>query len=351
MRAKLQRPAVRKVRLFILDSGWPNPSAYKNSQNDLFELLNSIRAKWLLPRSNRHAGVSFKEPVNDHCKKVESSLEGMYELDPLRQIKVIYVPMTREQNADSILSEILFLHFIYQNRYLFDFRLAAPSLEIIAEAEKDAKAVLDRLPGDAKGEEVKTDAALLSGLYEIANEGAGGESPAGIFFVNESWTVYTDTLDFNFAPEGYPRGIAVAAAGNVPGLVVKIEKSALDFAQRCLPPQQVVTVVNMDSSGTQQCETSIVRDDKLTDTLAIGYDGHISNGECATSFASPRAAFFLSFLEATRTCSSDRTTWLLGLQKRLLRSRSSKPKLGSLLLDPENLMKLSYKEGDCGQDN
>src|ERR1700730_2439426 len=65
----------------------------------------------------------------------------------------------------------------------------------------------------------------------------------------------------------------------------------------------------------------------------------------------PRVAWLLAYVEATRTCKSDRLTWLGGLQQRLLMSRRPLGSLGSLLFDPEKLIWASSVKGNCGAPN
>ena len=261
---------------------------------------------------------------------------------------MIYLPLSREQGDDALLTELLELHFIYQSRAVFNFRRQAPPIKVLEDAHQKAMATLGQIPAQAKHPEIKTDQAILEGLYEVANEFADTPGSSGEFFVNESWTVFTDNELFN--SQVYARGIAVAAAGNDPDIVVDSEDGSLDFARRCLPPQEVVTVLNLNSSGSTQCGTSTVRPDVLQDTLAVGFSGQIST-DCATSFAAPRVSWLLAYVEATRTCKSDKSTWLGGLQRRLLAARPSLPQLGSLLLDPEKLIWASSSSGNCGDPN
>jgi cobalamin-dependent methionine synthase I len=49
-------------------------------------------------------------------------------------------------------------------------------------------------------------------------------------------------------------GIAVAAVGNDPKRVVDSEDGALDFARRCLPPQQEVITDDITRSASRRPE-------------------------------------------------------------------------------------------------
>jgi hypothetical protein len=75
-------------------------------------------------------------------------------------------------------------------------------------------------------------------------------------------------------------------------------------------------VVNLNSSGTIQCETSTLHPDVLQDTLAVGFSGQIPT-DCATSFTAPCVSWLFAYVEATRNCKSDKNTRFLGLQHRL----------------------------------
>lgn len=348
IRQKLAASPGRQVAVFVVDSGWPG-KAYEDSHVELFHMFDVVRAKWKMTKANRFPFPPFQAASNKHCEEIESSLQDFRELDPGKQIKVMYIPLSLEQGAESVLSELLTLHFIYESRAGFDFRRKPPPQSVLDDANQKAKTTLAQLPAKAEDPKIKTDQAILQGLYEIANEFSETLNPPGEFFVNESWTVFTDNELFN--SQVYARGIAVAAAGNDPTRVVDSEDGALDFARRCLPPQQeVITVVNLNNTGATQCGTSTLRPDVLQDTLAVGFTGQIPT-DCATSFAAPRVSWLLAYVEATRTCKSDKSTWLLGLEHRLAASRPSLPEMGSLLLDPEKLIWASSSNGNCGDPN
>jgi hypothetical protein len=348
IRQKLAASPPRQVTVFVVDSGWPE-KAYDDSHVELFRIFDVVRAKWKMTKANRSPFPSFQPPSNNHCEEIESSLRDFKALDPNQQIKIIYIPLSLEQGAESVLSELLTLHFIYENRSGFDFKLKPPPQSVLDDANQKAKTTLAQLPAKAENPKIKTDQALVQGLYEVANEFSEALNPSGEFFVNESWTVFTDNELFN--TQVYARGIAVVAAGNDPQRVVDSEDGALDFARRCLPPQQeAITVVNLDNKGAKQCGTSTLRPDVLQDTLAVGFTGQIPT-DCATSFAAPRVSWLLAYVEATRSCKSDKSTWLLGLEHRLAASRPSLPEMGSLLLDPEKLIWASSSNGNCGEPN
>ena len=344
IKQKLAVSAARRTTVFVVDSGWPE-RAYEDSHIELFHVFDVVREKWKMTKANRAPFPPFQASSNRHCEEIESSLQDFRALDPNKQIKVIYIPLSLEQGAESVLSELLTLHFIYENHLGFDFKRKPPPQSVLDDANQKAKTTLAQLPAKAEDPKIKTDQAIVQGLYEVANEFSEALNPPGEFFVNESWTVFTDNELFD--TQVYARGIAVVAAGNDPQRVVDSEDGALDFARRCLPPQQeVITVVNLDNRGAKQCGTSTLRPDVLQDTLAVGFTGQIPT-DCATSFAAPRVSWLLAYVEATRTCKSDKSTWVLGLEHRLLASRPSLPEMGSLLLDPEKLIWASSSNGNC----
>jgi hypothetical protein len=344
-------PLTRGVNLFIVDSGWPSQLAYDESRKALFSFFDTIRHRFLLDPISRSNVHEFTKPLNPHCQEIETSLKSLTDLDPGGRIKIIYVPLTHEQYADDVLREMLELHYISKNRQYWPVGKIRLNQEQLKEASDYANEVLSKLEPDAHAHEVKTDSAVLEALFDLANEIATStkKGDEGLFFVNESWTVYTDTLNFDLGVYDY--GLAIVAAGNEPKRTVDSVDEWVDFARRCHPPKlEALTVINLDASGNIQCDTSKVREDSLSSTLAVGYDGNIPTA-CGTSFAAPRVAWLLAFIESTRICKADRVTWLGGLQQRLIMGRSNSNGLPSLLFDPAKTIWASSTAGNCGDPN
>ena len=352
IRDRLSSPLTREVNLFIVDSGWPSPTAYEESRKTLFSFFDAIRDRFLLDPVSRSDNHEFTKPLNPHCQEIEISLRALTDLDTKGRIKIIYVPITHEQHGDDVLREMLELHYISKNRGYWPVGKKRLSGAQLQEASDYATEILGKLKDDAHAQEIKTDSAVLEALFDIANEIStprkNGDKE-GLFFVNESWTVYTDTLNFELGV--YPLGLAIVAAGNDPRRVVDSVDDWVDFGRRCHPPQlEALTVINLDGNGKTQCSTSTVRQDSLSSILAVGYDGNLPTS-CGTSFAAPRVAWLLSYIESTRSCNADRVTWVGGLQQRLVMGRSNTNGLGALLFDPEKTIWASSTAGNCGDPN
>ncbi len=327
----------RQAGLFILDTGYPSDSAYRESLEELSAILTRIWSEIFgkqppYPFTSDIQPGTYIKAGHAHCRCIERGLHEFVTLDPQKKIKVIYVPLTQEQGAVPLLRALV------QTSYLLQWMGAhqvPPDPELLDRSLKEAQKVTDNLPSSWQGEEVKTDKAIVDAILWIGKTYATLTGTA--YLVNESWTVDHDEYLVNY--DSPLNGIVVAAAGNASNSVNDLQ--LVDFAQRCIVNKDTLAILNLDSNGPA-CGSSWVDEHHLADAFAVGYDGKVSANVCGTSFASPRVAWLLAAAEVARTTPVDLQYWGLETHKRLvsLRNPSASPPWLTLRVDPVSVVKL-----------
>lgn len=329
--------AKRRTTLFVLDTGWPSSVAFAYSRSALNELFDVIWKRLQLAPPKRSAAPAFQEPTNPHVKSIEMALQEFEAQDSKDMVRVVYVPLTKEQGSRQLLIELIQLNYLY-SLATKSAAIAVPTSADIQRARQAAEVVVDRnLPAAWAGQEVRTDKAVIDAVLSLGRSFA--EINQGTFFVNESWTTSHEVFQV-FYPTPL-RGLVVAAAGNSADDVVHRFR---DFAQRSLLHRDTVAVVNTDSTGTRLCCTSVLATGFEDDTFAVGFDGRVTSSTCdsgcGTSFASPRVAWLLAASESLRLTVLDAATWQLSEFQRLRALRDSTKKgLGGFWIGPLQIVK------------
>jgi len=335
---KMMGEAKRQTSVFVLDTGWPSQAAYQYSRNALHEVFDFIwSSKLKLKPPVRGGAAPFQEPSNSHVKSIELALQEFEQQDPKDMVRVVYMPLTKEQGARPMLIELLQLNYLYNLAFKSRFSTAPTGVDV-KRAREAAEAVVDgTIPAVWSGQEVKTDKAVIDAILALGKSFA--ESKQGAFFVNESWTTHSEAFQVY-----YPsplRGLVVAAVGNSNEDVIHAFR---DFASRSLLHKDTVAVLNTDASGTRLCCTSVLAPGVENETFAVGFDGRVTSatcdGGCGTSFASPRVAWLLGASESLRMTTLDAATWQLTEFQRLRGLRdATKTGLGTFWLGPLQIIK------------
>src|SRR6185503_10411702 len=149
--------------------------------------------------------------------------------------------------------------------------------------------------------------------------------------LNESWTTVEDGTRLAFPQSG--RILTVAAVGNDPEKNVHVEP-IVGFAGLSNSLAYVIAVMTLTENGDTDCDTSLV-DYTAEDLGAVGYLGTVP-GDCGSSYASPRVAWFIAARETIRPEPMSGDHWARDVRRqlRVLRTdRVSMPR--SLLFRPE----------------
>lgn len=331
----------RSATLFILDTGWPDKTAYDESLSALEGVLQVVWKNYFhLNHPKLRRIRKLPSPNQLHCKCIERSLSEFRALDPKRQIKVVYVPMTREQGAAPVLTDILETAYLLQQVSTSN---ATINRSIVAAARAQAASVVAKhFPDKWVGDEVETDKSIMEGILLVGNKYA--EVEQSLIFVNESWTVNHEQYFVNF-PSPLD-GNVVAATGNADE---NVNIPLRDFAQRSLQNRDTIAVLNMQQSALI-CHSSRIDKRDLDTSLAIGFDGQVTvtMDVCGTSFSAPRVGWILAAGEVVST-NVDPHRWGNDLHDCLLKLRPSDAQgYGKLNLDPVRYVN-AMANGICGE--
>jgi hypothetical protein len=349
----LKRQARRPATVFVLDSGWPDESSYRDSIAELRKLVDTAMEFYGLGRV-QWADLPYVPLPNDdksqHCAYIRNSLSEFTDLDSGHIVKVVYVPLDTKQNAQQILHEMLRLYHIRtvmqrDTQVDDDTKMAAEdfatqTVNSIASSEPFDLERPNATTSDSKyRQRWRTNSAIVAAVWYLAELAAEQNSQNPVFFLNESWTVIPDTVEFG-AP-GVSSGIVIAAAGNTPGKEVNTDTGKIDFAREATPAKNVLAALDTKPGLNKPfCDSSQLSLDTLSGTMAASYDGEaVDGGLCGTSFSAPRIAWLLALAEATRTEDLQQSAWAVRLQQKLLAIRKQSPSMfEGLYLHPKDLL-------------
>jgi hypothetical protein len=313
----LTQGSQRSPVVFILDTGWPSLAAYRESVGALHDILDTV---W---RSQFGVGFPKSQPMaslpaanNDHCRCIERGLRELRALDqdvePAKRVRIVYVPLTREQGADSVLTDLLLTSTLLDRQSKEHVEINS---KIIQGSRKEATdLVKNHFPEKWAGEEVQTDKSLLDAILSLGQ--AYAEASKTVFFVSESWTVrHPDWGGEYYVQYQNPQyGLVTAATGNDPNAPL------LDFAQRSPNSKDTMAVINMTAAGVDP-DSTLIEQRNIDESLAAGFDGYVTDDVFGTSFSAPRIAWFLAAGEAVRTQPLDLHYWGVDLSLMLKRLR------------------------------
>jgi hypothetical protein len=294
----------RNAFVFVLDTGWPSLEAYKNSRADLYSLLGVVWKEYFnIEFPMAKANTNITSPNHPHCKCIERALRPLRDLDTAQRVRVIYLPMTQEQGGAVVIADLLQTMLLLQQINETDVTLTPA---IVKDARGQAEELVTaRFPKKWVGETVKSDKQLIDAVLLIGNKYA--EARNTVFIANESWT--TKHAQYSVTYPSPLFGSVIAATGNADE---NVNAKLLDFAQRASNNRDTVAVLNMQGNGIV-CDSGFIDKGDIDIAQAVGFDGHITDDFCATSFAAPRVAWFLAAGEATRTSELNQRHWGIDL--------------------------------------
>jgi hypothetical protein len=292
----LAKGSRRSPVLFILDTGWPSQEAYHESITTLNAVLGAIwKEKLGKPFTQLKEGNVMTAAHNGHCRCIARSLKELTALDidadPSERIRVVYVPLTREQDADPVLTGLLMTSMLLQR---LGATRASIDTGVVDGSRKEARRLIAKvLPRQWAGDEVQTDKSLLDAILLVGQ--AYARISDTLFFVNESWTVrHPDFGGQYYVEYQSPQfGLVTAATGNDGSATL------LDFAQRAPNTNDTMAVLNITSAGIDSTSTRMP-ERNIDVSLAVGFDGYVTDDIFGTSFSAPRVAWFLAAGEAVR---------------------------------------------------
>jgi hypothetical protein len=332
LRVALVKKPRRNATVFILDDGWPDVTAYTQSLDELQRISDLARDHYGLGHVDlKNTAFTPISVPNPHSVSIRDSLTEFTDADTQRIVKVVYVPLSRDQSSTAVLQELLRMHYIARtakNSGMIDEK-------IVKAADEYASAALSNVQASFNDQKIDTDEAIIQAVWSLADLVSQQSRGRDIFFINESWTVISGT--FEDAHPGVSAGIAVVAAGNVPGKVVNSDVEGVDFARQCASTRSVLAVLNVVPGTGIACNSSIVNQDVIDTTFVAAYDGEVYSGPseakclngdvgqcvCGTSFSAPRVAWLLALSEAERSADLDYTLWNALLETKLQKLRTN----------------------------
>jgi hypothetical protein len=358
----------RRVPLLILDSGWPNGADYDYSRRRLATLFDSLRGRWGLgTRPVRAKPQAFEPPSFPHVVSIATSLATLRRVADSSFVDVIFVPLAREQDADPVLRELLFLDGLltlkrgqlvrsaetnagvldpcYLNEdepstYARCVRLLRLSAADTAVVQRKVDSLVRALPlkhqRDDGTRDLRSSTAVVAAAWRLLD--ALSDS-GNVGFVSISWVVSLLRGSLNQMNLGQDRVFLIAAAGNDSMRVINGSARVRDFAGRSVTSKAVLAVLNTDPQGTRLCgsSTADTAADRITETLVVSFYGVTENGDCGTSFAAPRVAWLLALDESLRSSPRDGANWIVSERRRILKLREPTAGLRGLFLHPVRL--------------
>jgi hypothetical protein len=310
----LKDQSQRSPVLFIMDTGWPSYSAYAQSREALYKILDAVwQSKFGTSFHPAPAQTKIPPASNEHCRCIERALKELETLqqglDPARMVQVVYVPLTREQGASTILTDLLQTSALLQRLTAGEGVLNDST---IRGARNYARSLVAKYyPDRWSGQEVHTDKSVMDAILLIGQ--AYAEKAQTVFFANESWTVeHGGKYYVQYQTPQY--GMVTSAAGN------DGTTNLLDFAQRSANNKDTMAIINMTQSGVDQTSTRL-EEQNIDVAMAAGFDGAVTDDISGTSFSAPRIAWFLAAGEAVRKKPLVIKQWTVDLWKELVMLR------------------------------
>jgi hypothetical protein len=340
--------AKRSAVVFVLDAGWPDELTYRTSLAELQKLVDGARSFYGLRPVQWNAPMTTDEfraiEPPQHCVDIQRSLQEFNGLDHNHVVKVVYVPLSRKQNSDQILGEMLKLFpILYKVGHNSNLTQAARDA-FSKEGEDSVSSVLNHLrptlpdipyapgwgaPEDQYDEIWETDSSVVGAVWYLADLASYLDVNHTGYFLNESWTVLPDRIHL-LAP-AKSMGITVAAVGNGIGMTVNSPPGEIEFARLATPATNVLAALDAKpGSDEPDCNSSQIAESDVDVTMAAGFDGKVTESDkpvCGSSFSAPRIAWILALGETVRTDSPDADHWARTVQQKLLSARAPAPGL------------------------
>jgi hypothetical protein len=294
-------PAYESV-LYIFDDSWPSQQAFLQSRDFFRAAVASERKHYYLGPAEWAPGLLAADAKTDfpfdldarasHARLVDAALEPFSRLTT--RVKVVHVPLFVEQAwSREFWQEILFLVQTARNKGPALEQPYNPTSDAIRTARVTATDMTRLLPAKVQKGVVTTDQAVISALLEFAHMHAVATGKP--FFLNMSWTVLRNTFDFQ--PNADSLGLALAAAGNQVNSDIIVNRTLFAYRAKA-SPGDVVAVMNTAADGSIACGSSLWSVPAGETFYGFAYEGALPNGQCGTSFSTPRVGWLLALREA-----------------------------------------------------
>lgn len=338
----LKQNKQRDATVFILDAGWPDEENYRSSLAELRRLVDRANeyygldaVKWDVPMTREEF---YKVTPPQHSVEIQQALQEFIGLDHEHLVKVVYVPLSRRQNSDQILTEMLKLYrfrdmtgnlsnITSEDKQAFSKRAAEFSSLVLSQLNPTEPEIPDA-PGWGESEFTyqqtwETDSSIVDAVWYLADLESYRTATDPVYFLNESWTVLKDKVHLAAPDKSF--GIVVAAVGNQLGMEVNGKDGEIEFARLATPANNVLAALDASSDADEpNCKSAKLVEDDLDRTMAASFDGSVTDGDngiCGSSFSAPRIAWMLALAEAVRTDTPDVRHWAESVQQRLIAAR------------------------------
>jgi hypothetical protein len=346
--ATLPPQPTRESYVVVFDSGWPTEPERIRAITEFQRICSQVRrtagldgyAVWQqLPKSGPTGGL----PVRPHSAQIDSSLTELRQADGGRFVRVLYLPFWKTQESAALLTEIALLGAVLENRLVLARLSAQGRTDKVNEALQrmltDTLASVDQtaqLFDARRPDALVTDRAIIRGLITVMQAYAANSGAR--YTLSCSWIV--PDRDLSVSLPAQDRGLLVAAAGNLP----LRDFMDFDLAQRVALSGDTVTVLNI-TGGQLHPTSSSTRNQSAMERKLVGFDGKIPTlRDPASSFSTPRVAWFISLGEALRRRDYPNILWLDKVQQWLLAARSPRGQPTEFLLDPQKYLTAARQE-------
>jgi hypothetical protein len=317
----------RTAVVFILDTGWPSLASYQDSRSALYQILTAIwQSKFGRAFATAPPMTSIPAAGNDHCRCIDRALKELQTLAPapaMPPVKLIYIPLTREQGANTILADLLQTSSLLQQLQSGAGQFDQATIDASRKAAEEL--VSTRFPAAWTSEQIVTDKSLLDAVLWIGR--AYSQLNNTLFIANESWTVSTDG-PYYVQYQAPQYGIVTAATGNDPNAKL------MDFAQRSTSALDTMAIFSLNKVGVVEPQSTMPVSNNLDLSIAAGFDGYVTDDIWGTSFAAPRVAWFLAAGEAVRIAPLDPNSWAGRLKTQIWNFHPDRSGYSKLFFDP-----------------
>ena len=315
-------PPLRRPVVYILDDSWPSEATFKEAQSFFREALKNVRNSYRL-REISPAGVRFLEAASTdtpfgntrtpHAQLVRMAVEDVSRHAPAA-VQVVHIPLfTAQKFSKELLTELVELVHTAKNKQgdLENDVLATP--QNVTSSRQVARDIVESIPPVIADRPPVTASGVIEATLFFAHLYASvSRAP---FFVSSSWIA--TRYNVGFGPPAGAFGLSVAAVGNkrknAMRDVVMLAFLGLDGGG--------IAVMNLRRSGEDYCRSSFWDPSQGTKIAGFVFHGELSNGQCGTSFSTPRVAWLLALREAYRppTPPEDQSSWRTEARAAMLR--------------------------------
>jgi len=300
--------------LVVFDDSWPDDESFEQSRAFFCDGLDQLWAQWkhtfprnvearpcpqgLKDRRSTAPPKKFKcadpKDCRTHSQKIKQSLaqfEGAVAAQ--KPVKTIYLPFNQAQPGARELLDSLFRFHAAKVPSAMGIDLEAK--DVMEAFDFAANKIFAKLPEELLPDSkmAPTDLALLNALMTFNREYS--KLAGRPIFLNLSWVFYDVDAPLQLPENGFT--VAFAAAGNrcdpageKPCTEDYLKRRDIfQFVFSTGGWKNYVAVMNVDAKGAPRCKSTRL----LSSNVALAYDGSI-DGDCGTSFSSPRVAWLVA---------------------------------------------------------